>query len=314
MTGLNLVAEEGRRVDHRRITPGVPGSGGQREDIVITSEQRGYPGFPGKIGRTREESEPHWNLPVRPPPGSPNIVIVLMDDMGWADIGCYGSEIATPNIDALAGRGIRFSHYTTHPICSPARAALADRDQCPFGGDRMAGQQQSGLPGLFRGHPARRADDRRNPARGRIRDRRGRQVAQFDGWCRAQPHLADPSRLRPFLWVSRGRDRVFLSGAHRLQQHRRADRRLSRGLLRDRRLDGQGDRLRHRDPQPGPERGRSFSTSPTMPCTGRCKPRKQIWRNTAAGTMPAGTRSAPRAFERQMAMGFVPPGTPACGA
>ena len=94
------------------------------EDITITSETRTYPGFPGKIGRTREESEPHWNLPVRPPAGSPNIVIVLMDDMGWADLGCYGSEIATPNIDALATRGIRFTHYTTHPICSPARAAL----------------------------------------------------------------------------------------------------------------------------------------------------------------------------------------------
>ena len=92
--------------------------------MTTTSETQTYPGFPGKIGRTREESEPHWNLPVRPPPGSPNIVIVLMDDMGWADVGCYGSEIATPNIDALAARGIRFTHYTTHPICSPARAAL----------------------------------------------------------------------------------------------------------------------------------------------------------------------------------------------
>ena len=100
----------------------LPGNGGQLEDITITSEQRSYPGFPGKIGRTREESEPHWTVPARPPAWSPNIVIVLMDDMGWADVGCYGSEIATPNIDALAGRGIRFTHYTTHPICSPARA------------------------------------------------------------------------------------------------------------------------------------------------------------------------------------------------
>ena len=41
-----------------------------------------------------------------------------------ADIGCYGSEIATPHIDALAARGIRFNNYSTHPISSPARAAL----------------------------------------------------------------------------------------------------------------------------------------------------------------------------------------------
>jgi len=47
-----------------------------------------------------------------------------MDDMGWSDVGCYGSEIDTPHIDALAARGVRLTHYTTHPLCSPARAAL----------------------------------------------------------------------------------------------------------------------------------------------------------------------------------------------
>jgi len=83
-----------------------------------------YPGFPGKIGRTLEESEPHWDMPASAPKGAPNVVVIFMDDLGWSDIGCYGSEIATPNIDALAKRGVRFNHYTTHPICSPARAAL----------------------------------------------------------------------------------------------------------------------------------------------------------------------------------------------
>ena len=78
----------------------------------------GYPGFPGKVGRTRDESEPHWEPPLRPAKGAPNIVVVFMDDLGWADVGCYGSEVATPNIDALAARGLRFNHYTTHPICS----------------------------------------------------------------------------------------------------------------------------------------------------------------------------------------------------
>jgi arylsulfatase A-like enzyme len=121
----------------------------QREDIIITSEPRGYPGFPGKVGRTREESEPHWNLPVRPPPGSPNIVIVLMDDMGWADIGCYGSEIATPNIDALAGRGIRFSHYTTHPICSPARGALLTGINAHSVATGWLANNNPGFPGYF---------------------------------------------------------------------------------------------------------------------------------------------------------------------
>ena len=117
--------------------------------MTITSEQRGYPGFPGKIGRTREESEPHWHLPVRPPAGSPNIVIVLMDDMGWADVGCYGSEITTPNIDALAGRGIRFTHYTTHPICSPARAALLTGRNAHSVATGWLANSNPGFPGYF---------------------------------------------------------------------------------------------------------------------------------------------------------------------
>jgi len=117
--------------------------------MTTTSETQTYPGFPGKIGRTREESEPHWNLPVRPPPGSPNIVIVLMDDMGWADVGCYGSEIATPNIDALAGRGIRFTHYTTHPICSPARAALLTGRNAHSVATGWLANNNPGFPGYF---------------------------------------------------------------------------------------------------------------------------------------------------------------------
>lgn len=81
-------------------------------------------GFGGRIGRTREDSQPWWPPARGAAPGSPNVIVVYMDDMGWADVGCYGSEIETPHIDALAARGLRLAHYTTHPICSPARAAL----------------------------------------------------------------------------------------------------------------------------------------------------------------------------------------------
>lgn len=83
-----------------------------------------YPGFEGRVGRTRETSEPWWKPVPKARPGSPNIIVIYMDDMGFSDLGCYGSDIETPNIDAIAARGLRFNHYTTHPICSPARAAL----------------------------------------------------------------------------------------------------------------------------------------------------------------------------------------------
>jgi arylsulfatase A-like enzyme len=53
-----------------------------------------------------------------------NIVVILVDDMGWSDIGCYGSEIPTPNLDALAKNGVRFTQFYNTGRCSPTRAAL----------------------------------------------------------------------------------------------------------------------------------------------------------------------------------------------
>lgn len=54
----------------------------------------------------------------------PNIVLIMVDDMGYSDIGCYGSEIPTPNIDALAGEGIRFTQFYNTARCCPTRASL----------------------------------------------------------------------------------------------------------------------------------------------------------------------------------------------
>src|SRR5256886_5314751 len=59
-------------------------------------------------------------------PASPNIVFILIDDLGWADVGCYGSKFyRTPNIDKLAREGMRFTDaYAAAPICSPTRASI----------------------------------------------------------------------------------------------------------------------------------------------------------------------------------------------
>jgi arylsulfatase len=56
--------------------------------------------------------------------GRPNVVVILVDDMGWSDIGPFGGEIATPNLDALAARGVRFAQFYATPRCSPTRASL----------------------------------------------------------------------------------------------------------------------------------------------------------------------------------------------
>lgn len=88
------------------------------------TERGTYPGFDGEVGRTFAGSRGAWPARPTPPPGAPNIVVMLADDLGFADLGCYGSEIDTPNLDALAARGIRSTNFHTAPMCSPTRAAL----------------------------------------------------------------------------------------------------------------------------------------------------------------------------------------------
>jgi arylsulfatase len=56
--------------------------------------------------------------------GRPNVVVILVDDMGWSDIGAYGGEIPTPSLDALAAAGVRFTQFYSTPRCSPTRASL----------------------------------------------------------------------------------------------------------------------------------------------------------------------------------------------
>ena len=80
--------------------------------------------FKGTIGRTLADSVPHFAERPHPGRGAPNVVIVLLDDLGYAQFGCYGSDIDTPNIDALADGGVQFTNFHVTPLCSPTRAAL----------------------------------------------------------------------------------------------------------------------------------------------------------------------------------------------
>ncbi|MFC4103220.1 arylsulfatase [Paenibacillus xanthanilyticus] len=80
--------------------------------------------FAGTIGKTVEDSVPSWPQPAQAAEGAPNVVVILLDDLGFSQLGCYGSDIATPNIDALAEGGLRYNNFHTTAICSPTRAAL----------------------------------------------------------------------------------------------------------------------------------------------------------------------------------------------
>ena len=110
----------------------------------------GPAGFAGVIGRARADSRPDWGQRPCRRSGAPNIVVILMDDMGWSDLGCFGGEIETPNIDRLAAGGLRLAHYTTHPICSPARAALLTGMNAHAAGTGWLSNNDPGYPG-YRG-------------------------------------------------------------------------------------------------------------------------------------------------------------------
>ncbi|MFT5203373.1 MAG: arylsulfatase A-like enzyme, partial [Candidatus Aldehydirespiratoraceae bacterium] len=58
------------------------------------------------------------------PAGKPNVVVIVLDDLGFAQLGCYGSSLDTPNLDRLAERGLRFTNFHTTAVCSPTRACL----------------------------------------------------------------------------------------------------------------------------------------------------------------------------------------------
>jgi hypothetical protein len=77
--------------------------------------------FPGVIGRTAEESTPAWPAPVRAREGAPNVLVIVLDDTGFGQLGCYGSPIATPNFDGLAAVGLGYSDMHTTALCSPSR-------------------------------------------------------------------------------------------------------------------------------------------------------------------------------------------------
>jgi arylsulfatase len=103
--------------------------------------------FGGTIGKTVYESEPWWPEP-RIPSGKPNIVVVVLDDSGFAHFGCYGSTIETPVIDGLAARGLRYTGFHTTALCSPTRACLLTGRNHHAVGMRGVSNMDTGFPNM----------------------------------------------------------------------------------------------------------------------------------------------------------------------
>ncbi len=103
--------------------------------------------FKGTIGTTYRDSVPWWPEKASPPTDAPNIVFVVLDDVGYSDLGCYGSEIATPRIDDLAAKGARYSNFHVTSMCSPTRACLLTGRNAHSVGVGIIAEWSSGFPG-----------------------------------------------------------------------------------------------------------------------------------------------------------------------
>jgi arylsulfatase len=89
-----------------------------------TGAEKADEAFKGKIAKRYEDSVESWPEDPTPPEGAPNIIIFLLDDVGFAQVGSFGALIETPNIDRLASNGLRYNNFHTTALCSPSRASL----------------------------------------------------------------------------------------------------------------------------------------------------------------------------------------------
>ncbi|HXU34747.1 MAG TPA: sulfatase-like hydrolase/transferase, partial [Blastocatellia bacterium] len=111
----------------------------------VTAQQQDRPR--PSIGRTYKESKPSWELPPQAPKGAPNVIYLVLDDVGYAQLGCYGSEIQTPNLDRIAAGGLRYTNFHTTSLCSPSRACLLTGDNHHSNHMGVITEAATGYPG-----------------------------------------------------------------------------------------------------------------------------------------------------------------------
>ena len=133
------------------------GAGSSMDNVGEQEPMQGSdPEFQGTVGVTYRDSKPWWPASRTPPKDAPNVVCIVLDDVGFSDLGCYGGEIATPRIDGLAAAGLRYSNFHVTAMCSPTRACLLTGRNAHAVGVGIIAEWSSGFPG-YQGFVSRRA-------------------------------------------------------------------------------------------------------------------------------------------------------------
>ncbi len=167
--------------------------------------------FQGVIGPTWRESTPWWPPEPEPPAGAPNVLVIVLDDVGYAQLGCYGSDIATPHIDGLAAHGVRLANFHTTALCSPTRSCLLTGRNHHRNGMARVADLAVGFPGYSGRIP------KRNGFLGEILGANGYATYAVGKWHLTpedETHMAAPRDTWP---VSRGFQRWY--GFHGGETH-----------------------------------------------------------------------------------------------
>ena len=105
------------------------------------------PAFEGKSGFITQDTIPEWPKPVTAPQGAPNVVVILLDDVGFAVTAPFGGPVQTPELERLAAQGLRYNNFNTTGICSPTRAALLTGRNHHRVGFGVTTESATGYPG-----------------------------------------------------------------------------------------------------------------------------------------------------------------------
>lgn len=155
--------------------------------VLYAAELETAPPFNGKIAVTVKESTPAWPQPVRAPEGAPNIVLILLDDVGFGAPSVFGGPAQTPALEQLAARGLRYNRFHVTALCSPTRAALlSGRNEHKVGFGTIS-ELASGFPGytaIWRKDAISIAD---------VLRRNGYSTAAFGKWHNTPPWEISPT-------------------------------------------------------------------------------------------------------------------------
>ncbi len=104
------------------------------------------PPFEGVVGKTYKDSKEAWPKLPAPPAGAPNVVVILLDDVGFGQVSTFGGPVPTPELDKLAAQGLRYTRFHTTAICGPTRAALITGRNHHNAGSGFLAEWATGFP------------------------------------------------------------------------------------------------------------------------------------------------------------------------